>query len=45
MELAVTGSFKARRVPCRETDLVIHLTRAAMGRLVALVLSLARAGV
>ena len=27
--------FKARRVPCRETDLVIHLTRAAMARLVA----------
>ena len=45
VELAVTGSFKARRVPCRETDLVIHLTRAAMARLVALVLSLARAGV
>jgi hypothetical protein len=45
VELAVTGSFKARRVPCRETDLIIHLTRAAMARLVALVLSLARAGV
>ncbi len=42
VELAVTGSFKARRVPCQETDLVIHLTRAAMARLVALVLSLAR---
>ncbi len=45
VELAVTGSFKARRVPCKETDLVIHLTRAAMARLVALVLSLARTGV
>jgi hypothetical protein len=44
VELAVTGAFKARRVPCQETDLVIHLTRAAMTRLVALVLSLARAG-
>ena len=44
VELAVTGSFKARRVPCQETDLVIHLTRAAMARLVALVLSLARGG-
>ncbi len=43
VELAVTGSFKARRVPCQETDLVIHLTRAAMARLVAFVLSLARA--
>ena len=45
VELAVTGSFKARRVPCRETDLVIHLTKAAMARLVASVLSLARGGV
>jgi hypothetical protein len=45
VELAVTGSFKARRVPCQETDLVIHLTKAAMARLVSLVLSLARAGV
>ena len=42
VELTVTGCFKARRVPCQETDLVIHLTRAAMARLVALVLSLAR---
>jgi len=41
-ELTVTGSFKVRRVPCRETDLVLHLTRPAMARLVALVLSLAR---
>jgi len=44
VELALTGAFKARRLPCRETDLVIHLTRAAMARLVALVLSLARGG-
>jgi len=44
VELALEGHFKARRVPCRETDLVIHLTRAAMARLVALVLSLARGG-
>lgn len=43
VELAIAGSFKARRVPCQETDLVIHLTRAAMARLVAFVLSLARA--
>ena len=45
VELALTGAFKARRVPCQETDLVIHLTRAAMARLVALVLSLARGGI
>jgi hypothetical protein len=44
VELQVTGSFKARRVPCKETDLVIHLTKVAMTRLVALVLSLARGG-
>jgi hypothetical protein len=44
VELAVTGDFKTRRVPCRETDLVIHLTKAAMARLVALVLNLARTG-
>jgi hypothetical protein len=44
LEIAVAGAFKARRVPCREADLVIHLTRAAMARLMALVLSLARAG-
>jgi hypothetical protein len=45
VELALTGPFKARRVPCRDTDLVIHLTRAAMARLVALVLRLARGGI
>ena len=45
VELTLTGPFKARRLPCRETDLVIHLTRPAMARLVALVLSLARSGV
>jgi hypothetical protein len=44
VELAVTGNFKARRVPCRETDLVIHLTKPVMAQLVAMVLSLARAG-
>ena len=42
VEIAVTGLFKARRVPCQETDLVIHLTKAAMARLVASVLSLSR---
>jgi hypothetical protein len=45
VELTLEGHFKARRVSCQETDLVIHLTRAAMARLVALVLSLARGGV
>lgn len=45
VELTISGIFKARRVPCQETDLVIHLTKAAMTRLVAFVLNLARAGV
>jgi len=44
LEIAVSGVFKTRRVPCQATDLVVHLTRAAMARLVALVVSLARAG-
>ena len=43
MELAIAGVFKARRVPCQAPDLVIHLTKAAMTRLVAFVLSQARA--
>jgi hypothetical protein len=42
VELAVTGRFKSRRVPCQATDLVIHLSKAAMTRLVAFVLSQAR---
>lgn len=40
--LSVTGSFKARRVPCQETDLVIHLTKTAMTRLVSFVFNEAR---
>jgi hypothetical protein len=44
VEITLTGAFKARRLPCQATDLVIHLTRASMARLVALVLSLARGG-
>ena len=42
VELAISGVFKARRVPCQATDLVIHLTKAAMTQLVAFVLSQAR---
>lgn len=33
MELQVTGVFKSRRVPCQETDVVIHLDLAAICRL------------
>jgi hypothetical protein len=42
LEIAVAGNFKSRRVPCQAADLVIHLDRAAMARLAALTLSLAR---
>ncbi|MCX5892785.1 MAG: hypothetical protein NTW80_07410 [Deltaproteobacteria bacterium] len=44
MELRVAGGFKARRVPCQETDLVIHLEMGAMGRLLAGMLGWARKG-
>ena len=44
MELQVDGGFKARRVPCQETDLVIHLEMAAMGRLLTGMLGWARKG-
>jgi hypothetical protein len=44
MELRVDGVFKARRVPCQETDLVVHLEMAAMCRLLAGLLGWARRG-
>jgi hypothetical protein len=44
LELAVDGHFKARRVPCQAFDLIIHLTKAAMSRLVAFMLSQTQAG-
>jgi hypothetical protein len=44
VELAVLGNFKARRVPCQTADLVIHLSKAAMARLVAFVLNQAQGG-
>jgi hypothetical protein len=42
LELAVSGSFKSRRIPSQETDLVIHLTPAAATRLLSFLRSLAR---
>ncbi len=42
LELVVTGIFQARRVTCQETDLVIHLNSAGMGRLLAGLLAWAR---
>jgi hypothetical protein len=43
LEVEVSGGFKARRVPCQATDLVLHLDKAAMARLVSYALGLARA--
>jgi len=40
LEIAVTGAFKARRLPCQEPDVVVHLTAAAMARLLSYVLAL-----
>ncbi len=42
LELAVTGEFRCRRVPCREPDVVIHLTGAAMSRLLSYCAALLR---
>ena len=39
LELAVRGIFKARKLPCRETDLVVHLSAAAMSRLLSYLLA------
>jgi hypothetical protein len=44
LELMVKGAFRSRRVPCQETDLVIHLDPAAMSRLLAGLLAWAREG-
>ncbi len=44
LEILVTGNFKARRVSCRETDLVIHLDMAAMARLLGGMLAWTGAG-
>ncbi|MCL4500776.1 MAG: hypothetical protein M1438_02835 [Deltaproteobacteria bacterium] len=44
MELQISGAFKASRVPCQETDLVIHLEMAVMCRILAGLLAWARKG-
>ena len=44
MELQVTGAFKSRRVPCQETDVVIHLDLAAICRLLSGMLAWTREG-
>ncbi len=40
--LAVQGSFKSRKVPCRETDLLLHLERPGSTRLLSYVYTLVR---
>jgi hypothetical protein len=44
LELAVTGAFRSRRVPCQETDLVLHLDPPAMSRVLAGMLAWTRKG-
>jgi len=44
LELMVTGSFQARRVPCRETDIIIHLRPGAMAQVLSFILRLAPTG-
>ncbi len=41
-QLAVTGPFKARRIPCQEADLIIHLDKQVSGRLLSFLLAQAR---
>ena len=33
LEFQISGVFEARRLPCQKTDLIIHLERGAMVRL------------
>ncbi len=42
MEMAVRGAFRARAVPCREADLVIHLAPGDLARLLAYLRDLTR---
>ncbi len=42
-ELAVTGPFRAQRLPCQESDVILHLDAAATARLLSLFFSLIRA--
>ncbi len=44
LELQVSGAFQTRRLLSRETDLVIHLTRASISRLLASLLAWSRNG-
>jgi hypothetical protein len=42
LEIQVTGEFKARRLPSREADIIIHLDGGSMTRLLGGVLALSR---
>jgi hypothetical protein len=42
VRLTVTGDFKSRKVPCQETDLVLHLERANSTRLLSYCFSMLR---
>jgi hypothetical protein len=42
VRLMVTGDFKSRKVPCQETDLLLHLERAHSTRLLSYCFSLVR---
>ncbi len=42
VRLTVTGDFKSRKVPCQETDLVLHLERANSTRLLSYCFSMIR---
>ncbi len=42
VRLAVAGDFKSRKIPCQETDLVLHLERANSSRLLSYCFTLVR---
>ncbi len=42
VRLTVTGDFKSRKVPCQETDLLLHLERASSTRLLSYCFSVIR---
>ncbi len=44
MEVRIRGVFKMRRLPCRETDLVVHLEAVPMAQLLSGLLAWAREG-
>jgi hypothetical protein len=43
VELTVTGPFRAQRLPCQESDVILHLDAPAAARLLSWLTSLARA--